>query len=43
MPITREVHAVLYEGKSARAACEELMARPLRGEFEDRQGGFACE
>jgi hypothetical protein len=24
---------VLYEGKSARAAAEDLMARPLRGEF----------
>ena len=34
MPITNEVHAVLYEGKSARDAAVELMARPLRGEFE---------
>ncbi len=33
MPITEQVHAVLYEGKSARAAAEELMARPLRDEF----------
>ena len=33
MPITEQVHAVLYEGKSARAAAEDLMARPLRGEF----------
>ncbi|HJR05933.1 MAG TPA: NAD(P)H-dependent glycerol-3-phosphate dehydrogenase [Pyrinomonadaceae bacterium] len=33
MPITEQVHAVLYEGKSARAAAEALMARPLRGEF----------
>lgn len=32
MPITEEVHAVLYEGKSARAAAEALMTRPLRGE-----------
>lgn len=32
MPITREVHAVLYEGKKARDAASELMARPLRGE-----------
>ena len=38
MPITSEVHAVLYEGKAARAACEELMSRPLRGEFEGRDG-----
>lgn len=38
MPITREVHAVLYEGKSAQAACEELMSRPLRGELEGRDG-----
>lgn len=34
MPITEEVHAVLYEGKSARQAAEALMTRPLRGEFE---------
>ena len=34
LPITHEVHAVLYEGKSARAAAEELMSRPLKGEFE---------
>jgi glycerol-3-phosphate dehydrogenase (NAD(P)+) len=34
MPITSEVHAVLYEGKSAREAAEALMTRPLRGEFE---------
>lgn len=36
VPITNEVHAVLYEGKSARAAAEDLMKRPLRGEFEGR-------
>jgi glycerol-3-phosphate dehydrogenase (NAD(P)+) len=34
MPITNEVYAVLYEGKAARDAAEELMTRPLRGEFE---------
>ncbi|HWS56595.1 MAG TPA: NAD(P)H-dependent glycerol-3-phosphate dehydrogenase [Pyrinomonadaceae bacterium] len=34
MPITREVHAVLYEGKGAREAVETLMSRPPRGEFE---------
>lgn len=34
MPITNEVHAVLYQGKTARDAAEELMTRPLRGEFE---------
>jgi glycerol-3-phosphate dehydrogenase (NAD(P)+) len=34
MPITNEVHAVLYEGKTAQEAAEELMTRPLRGEFE---------
>ena len=32
MPITEEVHAVLYEGKAARAAVESLMARPLKEE-----------
>jgi glycerol-3-phosphate dehydrogenase (NAD(P)+) len=34
MPITEEVHAVLYEGKPARAAVESLMSRPLKEEFE---------
>ena len=34
MPITSEVHAVLYEGKTARDAAGELMTRPLRTEFE---------
>jgi glycerol-3-phosphate dehydrogenase (NAD(P)+) len=34
MPITSEVHAVLYEGKSAREAVETLMSRPPRDEFE---------
>ena len=32
MPITNEVHAVLYEKKSARDAANELMTRPLREE-----------
>lgn len=32
MPITNEVHAVLYEGKPVRAAVSELMTRPLRDE-----------
>jgi glycerol-3-phosphate dehydrogenase (NAD(P)+) len=32
MPITNEVHAVLYEGKLASAAASELMTRPLREE-----------
>jgi glycerol-3-phosphate dehydrogenase (NAD(P)+) len=32
MPITNEVHAVLYEGKSASNATSELMTRPLREE-----------
>lgn len=35
MPITNEVHAVLYEGKSVREAASELMSRPLRDEFEN--------
>jgi glycerol-3-phosphate dehydrogenase (NAD(P)+) len=34
MPITSEVHAVLYEGKRAADAASQLMERPLRGEFE---------
>ena len=34
MPITQQVHAVLYEGKLAAAAATELMTRPLRDEFE---------
>ena len=34
MPITEQVHAVLYEDQSVHAAVTELMARPLRSEFE---------
>jgi glycerol-3-phosphate dehydrogenase (NAD(P)+) len=34
MPITNEVYGVLYEGKTARDAADQLMTRPLRGEFE---------
>ena len=37
MPITKEVHAVLYEGKRAADAASELMQRPLRGE---NNGGY---
>ena len=33
MPITNEVHAVLYDGKFARDAVSELMNRPLREEI----------
>jgi glycerol-3-phosphate dehydrogenase (NAD(P)+) len=32
LPITEEVNAVLYENKSARAAVESLMSRPLKEE-----------
>jgi glycerol-3-phosphate dehydrogenase (NAD(P)+) len=32
MPITNEVHAVLYDKKPVRAAADALMARPLRVE-----------
>ncbi|HJU56901.1 MAG TPA: NAD(P)H-dependent glycerol-3-phosphate dehydrogenase [Pyrinomonadaceae bacterium] len=35
MPITSEVHAVLYEGKRAEDAAGELMIRPLRGEMDN--------
>ncbi|HEX8137207.1 MAG TPA: NAD(P)H-dependent glycerol-3-phosphate dehydrogenase [Pyrinomonadaceae bacterium] len=35
MPITEEVYAVLYEGKGARDAANELMTRPLRDEFDN--------
>jgi glycerol-3-phosphate dehydrogenase (NAD(P)+) len=34
MPITSEVHAVLYQGRKAEDAAGELMVRPLRDEFE---------
>ncbi|MBD3235956.1 MAG: NAD(P)H-dependent glycerol-3-phosphate dehydrogenase, partial [Candidatus Eisenbacteria bacterium] len=33
MPITAEVHAVLYEGKPPRAAVDDLMRRPPRPEI----------
>jgi glycerol-3-phosphate dehydrogenase (NAD(P)+) len=39
MPITDQVNAVLYEGKSARDAAHELMTRPLKGEFESKDEG----
>ena len=34
MPITEQVFAVLYEGRGVGHAVEELMARPLKGEFD---------
>ena len=34
MPITEQVYAVLYEGRGVGHAVEELMARPLKGEFD---------
>ncbi|MGH9971520.1 MAG: NAD(P)H-dependent glycerol-3-phosphate dehydrogenase [Pyrinomonadaceae bacterium] len=34
MPITEEVNAVLYEGKTAREAAANLMTRPLRDEVQ---------
>jgi glycerol-3-phosphate dehydrogenase (NAD(P)+) len=34
MPITEQVNAVLYEGRPARDAVRELMARPLKGELD---------
>jgi glycerol-3-phosphate dehydrogenase (NAD(P)+) len=36
MPITNEVHAVLYEKKSARDATHQLMTRPLKDEGDGR-------
>ena len=35
MPITEEVHAVLYDGKSARDAVGSLISRPLKEEFKE--------
>ena len=43
MPITEEVNAVLYEGKTARAAVESLMSRPLKDEFEGYGGAQSAE
>jgi len=43
LPITEEVNAVLYEGKSARAAVESLMSRPLKDEFEGVKGVTSAE
>ncbi|MFN2492578.1 MAG: NAD(P)H-dependent glycerol-3-phosphate dehydrogenase [Pyrinomonadaceae bacterium] len=37
MPITNEVHSVLYEGKPVREAAESLMARPLKVEGITRE------
>ena len=35
MPVTNEVHSVLYEGKAPAEAARELMSRPLRKEFHE--------
>jgi glycerol-3-phosphate dehydrogenase (NAD(P)+) len=32
MPITQQMHAVLYEGRAPRDAIRELMERRLKGE-----------
>ncbi len=37
MPITTQVDAVLYGGKSVREAIDELMRRPLRNEFDENE------
>ncbi len=34
MPITEQIHSVLYEGRAVGEAADELMARPLKGEFD---------
>jgi glycerol-3-phosphate dehydrogenase len=34
MPLTEQVHGVLFEGKSARDSVEALMARAARAEQE---------
>ncbi len=34
MPITEQVHAVLYEAQNVRAVVAQLMTRPLKGELE---------
>ena len=34
MPICREVHRVMYEGKPVRDAVQELMGREMRSETE---------
>jgi glycerol-3-phosphate dehydrogenase (NAD(P)+) len=34
MPIAEQVHAVLYEDRAVHTAVEQLMSRPLRGEYE---------
>lgn len=36
MPITEEVHAMLYEGKDPRRSVEDLMTREFKPEFERR-------
>jgi glycerol-3-phosphate dehydrogenase (NAD(P)+) len=38
MPITQQVHAVLFEGQDPRRAVLELMRRPLRPEFRGSTG-----
>ncbi len=36
LPIAEQVHAILFEGKSARAALRELLTRDLKSEAENR-------
>jgi glycerol-3-phosphate dehydrogenase len=36
MPITEEVHSMLYEGKDPRISVEDLMTREFKPEFERR-------
>ena len=36
MPITEEVHSMLYEGKNPRISVEDLMTREFKPEFERR-------
>ena len=36
LPIADQVHAILFEGKSARAALRELLTRDLKPEAESR-------
>jgi glycerol-3-phosphate dehydrogenase (NAD(P)+) len=38
MPITREVHAILFQGKDPRRALEDLMLRPPRTEGDGHSG-----
>jgi len=40
IPVTEQLHAILFQGKNPRAAITELMQRAVKSEFEGLTGLF---